>query len=127
MEHPRGSATRIRALLEQLEAVDDQIEQLARPIEQAAHAIFGARRRYTRAGQWPHVDRERITDDSVGFRISNGIDHGDDFHASLTWEELAADPAVEAEKETQRRRKAEEKAAREQIAAGERRLARAKA
>lgn len=116
---PKFLASRVAAIKEidqQIDSLDDARQEYAAQLERAAHALLQARSRYSRTGMYPRLYQGRgaVTyaeafekQGAVYFEVSNGIDHGDDFGVSLTFEELCLDPEAEAQAEAERRKGAE--------------------
>lgn len=108
-------------IAKQIEDLEELKEHWARPIERQAHALLKARRAYARSGMYPTL--RETSDTNCWFDVSNGIDTGDDFGASLTWDELQQDPE-QAALDTAKAIKAHElRAAREQAKRLEARIA----
>lgn len=75
------------------EQVEESMERLAEPLEQAAHRIFKARtsgQRYTRAGQYPSLESVNLLIGTANFKVSNGRDPGDDFTHQFLVKDLEA-------------------------------------
>ena len=93
------------ALKAEHEALGERLEVAARPLERAAHALLNAEHRYSRTGMYPEL-RELGSNGAFEFHCSNGIDYGDDFWASFTFEQLQADPeAVGARHDREQRQR----------------------
>jgi hypothetical protein len=107
-------ARRWRELSAQIERLDDERNAIAYPLEDHAHALLTAGHRYERAHQRPRL--HQIEDNGVWFKCSNGIDYHEDFDVTLTWEELAQDPADVARAYERKQTQDARKAARAQLA-----------
>ena len=111
-------------LAEQITAMTNALDEIAKPLEHAAHEHLKATHGYRRAGQYPSLTtpgecdeyEQAIESDGAVFRVANGIDHSDNFRVKLTWEQLAMDPAQAARNHDHAKAKAEQKAARVELA-----------